>query len=402
MKKLLLVLLAFTLQLFSAQIKFEKGYLITNNGERKEILIKNKDWLNNPTEFTYKIAESTEELVGNTTNVKEFQIYGYDKLVRYKGKIDISASDLQSLSNKQEPEWAEKEVFLYEISSGKKKLYSFYEYNNSKFFYADENGEIIPLIYKEYIPNNTNSVYTNETYKNQLKKLFADNAMVSKSAEKTEYQKEKLIKLFNQYNNVSTEEQKEQLVKRKKTNFNLYVKPGLNIMKLNFYGPSSPNTTDAQFNKTAFKFGMELEHILPFNKGKWALLIEPTYNSINAQDKSENGVSDIKVKYSYLEFNLGAKHYMHIDPTSKVFLSAKIPLFSAVASKSTLEYTSDYFEETIDLNKLSSNFIFSAGFVYKNKFLVELSYAMKRSISMESNWGSELSVTSVSLGYNLF
>jgi len=213
--------LAFTLQLFSAQIKFEKGYLITNDGERKEILIKNKDWLNNPTEFTYKIAESTEELVGNTTNVKEFQIYGYDKLVRYKGKIDISASDLQSLSNKQEPEWAEKEVFLYEISSGKKKLYSFYEYNNSKFFYADENGEITPLIYKEYIPNNTNSVYTNETYKNQLKKLFADNAMLSKSAEKTEYQKEKLIKLFNQYNNVSTEEQKEQLVKRKKTNFNL-------------------------------------------------------------------------------------------------------------------------------------------------------------------------------------
>ena len=60
MKKLLLILLAFTLQLFSAQIKFEKGYLITNNGERKEILIKNKDWLNNPTEFTYKIAESTE------------------------------------------------------------------------------------------------------------------------------------------------------------------------------------------------------------------------------------------------------------------------------------------------------------------------------------------------------
>lgn len=398
MKKLLLVFLIFTLQFISAQIKFEKGYLITNDGEKKEVLIKNKDWLNNPTEFTYKIAESTEELTGNTTNVKEFQVYGYDKLVKYKGKVDASANILHNLSNNEEPEWIEKDIFLYEISSGKKRLYSYYESNNSKFFYADENGEITPLIYKEYIPNNTNSVYTNETYKNQLKKLFADDAVVSKSAEKTEYQKEKLVKLFNQYNNISTEDQKQKFVKRKQTNFNLYVKPGLNIMKLNFYGPSSPNTTDAQFNKIAFKFGIELEHILPFNKGKWALLVEPTYNSINAQDKSENGV----VKYSYIEFNLGAKHYMHIDPSTKVFLSARIPLFSAVASKSTLEYTSDYFEETMDLNKLSSNFIFSAGFVYKNKFLVELSHAMKRSISIESSWGSELSVTSISFGYNLF
>ena len=109
---------------------------------------------------------------------------------------------------------------------------------------------------------------------------------------------------------------------QKRTNLNLYVKPGFNLMKLNFYGPSSPSTTDAQFNKTAFKFGIELEHILPFNKGKWALFIEPTYNSINAQDKSDNGVADIEVKYSYLEFNLGAKHYMHINPSSKVFLSS--------------------------------------------------------------------------------
>lgn len=402
MKKSLLILLAFAIQFISAQIKFEKGYLITNDGERKEVLIKNKDWLNNPTEFNYKFTESSEELIGNTANVKEFQVYGYDKLVRYKGKIDASANNLQNLSNKEEPEWTEKEVFLYEIGSGKKKLYSFYEYNNGKFFYADENGEITPLIFKEYMPNNTNSVYTNETYKNQLKKLFADDAAVLKSVEKTEYEKEKLVKLFNQYNNISTDKNKEKFEKRKRTNLNLYVKPGLNMMKLNFYGPSSNSTTDAEFNKTAFKFGVELEHVLPFNKGKWALLVEPTYNSINGQDKSDNGVADIKVKYSYIEFNLGAKHYMHINPTSKVFLSARIPLFSAVASRSSLDYTSDYFEKAIDLQKVSSNFIFSAGYLYKNKFLVELSYAMKRSISTDDNWSSKLNVTSISLGYNLF
>ena len=97
MKKLLLVLLVFSLQFISAQIKFEKGYLITNDGERKEVLIKNKDWLNNPTEFTYKIAESTEEITGNIANVKEFQVYGYNKLVRYKGKVDVSANNLQNL-----------------------------------------------------------------------------------------------------------------------------------------------------------------------------------------------------------------------------------------------------------------------------------------------------------------
>ena len=65
MKKLFLTL---TTVLFStflfAQINFEKGYIITERGNRLEVFIKNEDWKNNPTSIDYKNSlESDKESI---------------------------------------------------------------------------------------------------------------------------------------------------------------------------------------------------------------------------------------------------------------------------------------------------------------------------------------------------
>ena len=39
------------------QIRFEKGYFITNYGKRIDCFIKDIDWKNNPTKFDYKLNE---------------------------------------------------------------------------------------------------------------------------------------------------------------------------------------------------------------------------------------------------------------------------------------------------------------------------------------------------------
>jgi hypothetical protein len=367
-------------------------------------LIKNNDWLNNPSEFIYKTSETAPETIGKTTEVKEFQVYGYDKLVSYHGKIDYSSNDLQNLSTVKTPEWKEKKVFLYEHSTGKKKLYSYYEANFTRFFYADENGQITPLVYKEYTPKNNNSLYVNEEYKSQLKTIFADRPDLDQAIENLEYQKNDLVKIFNTYNNINPKDQPKDTQKRKRTNFNLWVKAGVDFSNLNLYHQN--NLLDAKFPSNELRFGVDLEYVLPFNKGKWAFFIEPIFHSINAEKKSNDalGLVTTKINFSYIELPIGAKHYMYLTPSSKLSISIKIPLFSIAAAKSKIDYSSPSIglQETIDINKLSSNFIFGVGYTYKNKFSVELSHALRRSLDTPNEVSSEYSVTAVSVGYNLF
>jgi hypothetical protein len=56
MRKLLhLSLLLFFSSIAIAQTKFEKGYLISNSGDRVECFIKKEGWKNNTTEIRYKL-----------------------------------------------------------------------------------------------------------------------------------------------------------------------------------------------------------------------------------------------------------------------------------------------------------------------------------------------------------
>ena len=55
MKKLPLLFLLFASLFTYSQIRFEKGYFITNTGEHYEVLIKNVDWKNNPSAIDYKL-----------------------------------------------------------------------------------------------------------------------------------------------------------------------------------------------------------------------------------------------------------------------------------------------------------------------------------------------------------
>ncbi|HCX21685.1 MAG TPA: hypothetical protein DHN29_07210, partial [Cytophagales bacterium] len=59
-----------------AQTNFDKGYYITESNERVECLIKNLDWLFNPSEILAKPDELSEPILFTVNGIKEFVIYG--------------------------------------------------------------------------------------------------------------------------------------------------------------------------------------------------------------------------------------------------------------------------------------------------------------------------------------
>ena len=95
-----------------AQVLFETGYYINNNGQKIECEIKNIDWKNNPTEFDFRLSENTEQKKATTETVKEFGIYNYSKYVRSVVNIDRSSKYLSEISTDKNPIFAEEQLFL--------------------------------------------------------------------------------------------------------------------------------------------------------------------------------------------------------------------------------------------------------------------------------------------------
>lgn len=410
MKKHFSLALFFIIITVSSQIKFEKGYITNNENLRSEVLIKNIDWLENPTEFTYKNDENSAEKNGKISDIKEFQVYGYNKLVRYKGKINVSSNDLQNLSSDSIPEWKDEEIYLYELTSGDKKLYSYYKKSTINFFYSEKNGEIIPLIYKQYYPEGNSSLLAhNNTYKQQLKKLFSQDAKILNLIDDAEYTEKSLLKIFNENAKESTD--KNSIVKDK-TKLNLYLKSGISLAKFNVYSPYYNENLDANFTSTSLRFGIEGEVVLPFNKNKWSLLVEPSYMSFKGSSISKDQSYIVSADYSYIEFNIGFRHYLYLNNTSKFFANVKFPLYIMNVKDGAIKYTPnpDYniygvnYNFSMDFNHCRSSFIFGFGYNYKDKFSVEINTTLKRSINTYgySNWSNSLSYNSLLIGYNIF
>lgn len=414
MRKTFLVFLLFFVFFSNAQVKFEKGYLITNDGEKKEVLIKNMDWLNNPNEFTYKVDENSKESIGNPSNIKEFGTYNYNKYVSYTGPIDYSSDDITFLSYKSDPEYKENTVFLKETTAGDKNLYTYKGQNIIRYFYADtsKNSEIKPLTYKKYYPNGDNmKIATNEKYINELKDIFSNDSKVQASISSTKYTENSLKKLFVSHNESITgvATNNPVLSDKNKTKFNLSIRPGVN-----FYSKMDINNMFGNQNfpsKTNFRIGIEAEIVLPFNRNKWAILFEPTYSFYSndkitqpANDKLYNLSMD---SYSFINLPIGIRHYMYLNDKSKFFVNAQLNVLRLKTGKAKtmdLDYEGYIFDQAnLATSQTVKSFSVGAGYTYNKKYTVEVQYNTSGEI-LESSFteSAKISYASIILGYNIF
>lgn len=415
MKRIILCFVIVLSSIFKAQIRFEKGYIITKNGDKKEVLIKNIDWMSSPEEFTYKTDESSSEQNGNPNNIEEFGVYGYNSYINYTGPIDISSEELSSLSFKKEPELKQVQVFLKRLANGNKKLYSYRSKNVLNYFYSDSDNpnNIKLLIYKKYHPQNNNLlVATNEEYKQQLNVLFSDEQNVKSDISKAKYSDNDLIKVFGgsmQSNYAGKSEQNDKNFR--KTKFNLNVRPGFNFYSeakiVNFMGEQRlPSTSN-------FRIGVEAEVFLPFNKNKWSVILEPNY-SVYTSKTTKTPSSNINYnhyvnidKYSFIDIPLGVRYYMFLNEKSKLFVNGQINLIK-IKSTSTTSIDIKDGEYTVLTAELAdsrpfNSFALGAGYNYNNKFSFELRYNTPGELlKSEDRRGATLQYVSVILGYNLF
>src|SRR5690606_27529725 len=151
--------------------------------------------------------------------------------------------------------------------------------------------------------------------------------------------------------------------KQKGHSFNLNIRPRLNSSSLSI---SNNNFKTINFdNELAFGIGLEAEFILPFNKNKWAIAIEPTYQNY----KSEKIIANID--YSSIEIPVSLRHYFFINKNSKIFLNASFVL--DFSSNSSVELTR--FDGTLYKSleiKTRNNVALGIGYKQNDKYSLEV------------------------------
>ena len=277
MKKYLFLILILTLSINGySQIVFEKGYYIDNSNQKVECLIKNEDWRSNPTKFEYKLKENSKKQQVTIKTVKEFGIGNTSKYIRTKVNIDRSSENLENLSDVKAPIFKEEELFLRVLVKGQSSLYEYLDKNLVRFFYNKEGEVIEQLVFKSYAKTQTRIVKNNK-FREQLWVNLKCPAFTMSQVENISYQKKSLVRFFIKYNECNNYSFINFEEKDKRDLFNLNVRPGLNQTSLTMQNYSF-SRRDVDFgSQSTIRFGLETEFILPFNKNKWAVIVEPTY-----------------------------------------------------------------------------------------------------------------------------
>ena len=272
-----------------------------------------------------------------------------------------------------------------------------------RFFYTIDNQGIEQLVYKEY-QFDVNNVGENNHYKQQLLNSLKGDEISLKSVKNIDYNVEDLTNIFKEYNKSETIDNLENSEKKnKKDLFNFRAKVGLGTASLSMNNTGS-SVRDAEFdNELIYRFGGEFEMILPFNNDKWALVVEPSYQTYKSNKTvvstivvGTNNYYNYRAKYSTIEIPFGIRYYVFFNDNSKIFVNGFYSLI----------YTNDASIDAdsglvLELENASGASI-GVGYNYK-KLSLECRFEFTRDVFVTyKTWNSDYNQVALIFGYQLF
>ena len=385
-----------------SQIVFENGYFIDESDLKTECLIKNVDWKHNPTEFEYKLSPTEAIQIANIQNIKEFGINGVSKYIRAIVKLDRSSDLLYNMSSDRNPDFQEEQLFLKILIEGKASLFL---YNVTRFFYKLDDSEIRPLVYKRYLHNN--KLAYNNSFRQQLLVDLKCQGIYTNNVNNIEYSQRDLKRFFIEYNECSNSAYIEYEPEQKRDFFNLSFRPGLNCSSLAIQSFQSDDLDTDFGNRISYRFGIESEFILPYNKNKWSIIIEPTYQSYKAEERIETsevvgGIRVSEVNYKSIDVSFGLRHYFFLNNVSKIYTNISYIYDIDINSDIEFRRIDGSVFNSFEIEQRGGNLALGFGYKYKDRYSLEIQYQTSREVLSNQFWESKYKTVSVIFGYSLF
>ncbi|TXE15559.1 PorT family protein [Psychroserpens burtonensis] len=400
-----LFILFFSL-LATAQIQYEKGYIIDNSDNKTECLVRFLDWDNNPEKFEYKLTENGDIITGDVNSISKLEIYNKIIFVSKTVDIDINTSKSNELNKNPELELTKKRIFLHLLVQGKANLYFYNDANTRRFYYQMDSKEIILLEYKKYIRDD-NRIAKNENYKGELWNNLKCSSLDLNSINKVKYKQADLIAILETFNSCKNELTYTFKREKRKDVYNLTLRPGINFSSLSLDNPGTNQTLirDLDYDQeVSIRFGVQLEYMLPTKRRKWSVTLEPTYHYYKTEKNystipnSESGQSvTATVDYSSIEIPIGIRHYSLLNTDSKLFISGSyvldISLKTDIVFSESLKYKGD----------TGNNLAFGIGYVFKDKYSIEARLNTSRELLKNFDEASgDFKSFSLIFGYTIF
>lgn len=389
-----------------SQIIFENGYFIDESNKKIECLIKNMDWLDNPTDFKYKLSQNDSVQEATIETVKEFGINNVSKFIRTKTNIDRSSDEINNLNTDRNPNFQEEILFLKVLIEGEASLFIYSDGSLTRLFFKLRDSEIDQLVYKRYLRGCT--IIENNYFKQQLYQQLKCEKIELTDLEPITYYKRDLEKIFITYNECRGLKPINYEPKQKKDLFNLTIRPGLNYSSLEIQKLIIGDSKHTDFGSNiGIRIGIETEFILPFNKNKWGIIIEPTYQYYKSEQteiiNSITGVYVIsKVDYKSIEVPVGLRHYFYLNDKSKLFTN--ISYVFDFPNNSSIVFLRNGSLKLLELNiKSRTNLAFGIGYKFKDRYSLEMRYNTDRNIISEYiAWNSQYNSFNVIFGFSIF
>ena len=359
----------------TAQINFEPGYYINNNGTKISGLIRNVDWSDNPVAIDYKENESKLPVTLKSGDLKEFGIGESVVFRRFDVNVDFSTRDIEWLSTNKNPEWQTETALLKVITSGKLILYEYNDHNFKRFFVADSPvATPEQLIFKEY--RTADKIGYNNSFRQQLFSKMASSGLVESDFAKLSYNKKDLVGIFNKYNGVNPQDAS---TLEREGDFNIRILAGVMMgsMEVNDGDPLFGFTADLG-QKTIPVVGAEFEYVLPINKNKWGILVGANYQSYKGNAR-QSPTRTIEANYNFIEIPVGLRHYFFASDKLAIFVN--VGYNAALSGDSEITYHSSApggIDSKFSISR-SSSLMAGAGVKYGG-FAAELRILTKRDI----------------------
>lgn len=388
-----------------SQVLFENGYFINESDQRIECLIKNMDWKRNPTAFVYKLTPEGIIQKAEIDSVKEFRINNVSKYIRADVEIDRSSNNIYELTSDRNPIYHKERLFLKVLIEGKFSLYLYEHRDLIRFFYKTDGSEVKQLVYKSYLVGD--KVAYNNDFKQQLLSSASECREVTmKSIEYVGYNKKELKRFFSKVNECTNSINIDYSSKQHKNVFHLSLRPGLIINSLEVQNVD-PLYGYFNFGRGySSRFGIEAEFFLPFNKNKWSIVIEPTYQYYSSELTKEGDVLLGKLlqsecSYQSIDLPVSIRHHFYLSENSKVHINISAVFDSPINSNIEFSRSNESLIKNINLNS-RTNFAFGLGYKYKNRYGFEIRYLSRNILADYVHWSSNYNTLSIIFGYTIF
>lgn len=380
-----------------AQVVYEPGYIITNNGTRTNVLIKINKWDKNPESFTYKASEDAADQTATIDNIQEFGVASHTIYRRFDVDVDQSNRNIKQAGDQRKAKLKNERLFLkLLVGGGAATLYEYHDGSFYKFFFQVENKPVEQLIFKPYRVSEMRIAY-NYRFRQQLMTALTCDAIAPRVFEDLNYSTKALTSIFTKYNickdpsytNVIADKVRNQTV-------HIHLRPMITYSKLDLISKS--DGTAREFSgKTSFGVGLLVEYSLPFDQNKWSVVFEPAFRIL--QKEFEHEQETVTVDYDVIGASLGVRRYISFGTDRKLFINAAYGI--SEGTKSEIVFDNGRYDYSYGMDKPKAFISAGGGMLYK-KFSGEVQYIFDHNILDDYySYDAKYNVISIIFGYRM-